>query len=60
MLKPDLINRISAGYAAFLQPARTPDFLIPLDAQIAMYYARGLMEWILPAVIQAHGSLISV
>ncbi|MGB5559613.1 MAG: hypothetical protein WBN04_16580, partial [Paracoccaceae bacterium] len=28
MLKPDLVNLISAGYAAFLQPARTPDSVI--------------------------------
>jgi hypothetical protein len=28
MLKPDLVHRISAGYAAFLQPARTPDSVI--------------------------------
>ncbi|MCB1795697.1 MAG: hypothetical protein KDJ70_14985, partial [Candidatus Competibacteraceae bacterium] len=31
MLKPDLIHLISAGYAAFLQPAHTPDFLIAQD-----------------------------
>jgi len=28
MLKPDLVDRISAGYAAFLQPACTPDSVI--------------------------------
>ena len=28
MLKPDLVHLISAGYAAFLQPACTPDSVI--------------------------------
>ncbi|HRW66480.1 MAG TPA: hypothetical protein P5032_12185 [Candidatus Competibacter sp.] len=35
MLKPDLVHLISAGYAAFLQPARTPDSVIsPLQAKL--------------------------
>ena len=32
MLKPDLVHRISAGYAAFLQPTRTPDSVITRHA----------------------------
>lgn len=51
MLKPDLVNLISAGYAAFLQPARTPDSVIsPLTTRDADRVA----EWLGQNGVDAH------